>query len=219
MQTARATETGSSTKPASSNQRVQAAIARAKAKKAAAEAPVTVPEPVPVPVPEPEPELRLKDKKDVTEIKEDIIEPKLSDSNKKMADRQPAKRNDVVQDKVAINIVQKNAAPQRPEPTDVDSKQVRIAAAVAKAKAKREAQNTVNEQGTSHLSVQELEAKNEKSLNQTSPVHRVTNGKADSPLEPVNTEEQQIEMKKRRIAVAVAKAKAKKAAEKTDKLL
>jgi electron transport complex protein RnfC len=141
-----------------------------------------------------------------------------------MADRQPAKRNDVVQDKVAINIVQKNSTPQRPEPTDVDSKQVRITAAVAKAKAKREAQNTANEQGTSHLSVQELEAKNEKSLNQTSPVQtspvrRVTNGEADSPFEPVNTEEQQIEMKKRRIAVAVAKAKAKKAAEKTDKLL
>jgi electron transport complex protein RnfC len=226
MQTAQATETGSSTKPASSNQRVQAAIARAKAKKAAAEALVTepVPAPAPVPVPEPEPELSLKDKKEVTEIREKIIEPQLSDSNKKMADRQPDKRNDVVQDKVAINIVQKNSTPQRPEPTDVDSKQVRITAAVAKAKAKREAQNTANEQGTSHLSVQELEAKNEKSLNQTSPVQtspvrRVTNGEADSPFEPVNTEEQQIEMKKRRIAVAVAKAKAKKAAEKTDKLL
>ena len=43
----------------------------------------------------------------------------------------------------------------------------------------------------------------------------MTDTKTNSSVEPAKTEEQQIDMKKRRIAVAVAKAKAKKAAEKT----
>jgi electron transport complex protein RnfC len=47
----------------------------------------------------------------------------------------------------------------------------------------------------------------------------VDDNKTSSPDELANTEAQQVEVKKRRIAVAVAKAKAKKAAEKNDKLL
>jgi electron transport complex protein RnfC len=46
------------------------------------------------------------------------------------------------------------------------------------------------------------------------PAAKHSNIETNSPAELVNPEEQQVEIKKRRIATAVAKAKAKKTAEK-----
>ncbi len=89
-------------------------------------------------------------------------------------------------------------APRHQAPARTNSKQAKIAAAVAKAKAKREAQKIASNQDTP---------------NQV-PAVKINNTETNSPVELVKTEEQQMDMKKHRIAAAVAKAKAKKAAEK-----
>ena len=173
-----------STKAASSNQRVQAAIARAKAKKAAAEATNTKPD--------------LKDKNQATDLKENKIEEKPQQTKVKLVTEQSTKEQKNTQTEVPDSITSVPDSPRLQDAAKADSKQAKIAAAVAKAKAKREAQRVATEQH---------------SPNQV-PVANVENTETDSPVEPVKTEEQQIDMKKRRIAAAVAKAKAKKAAEK-----
>ena len=173
-----------SIKVASSNQRVQAAIARAKAKKAAAEATNTKPD--------------LKDKNQATDVKENKIEEKPQHTEVKLVTDLSTKEQKNTQTEIPDSITSVPDSPLLQDAAKADSKQAKIAAAAAKAKAKREAQRVATEQHTP---------------NQV-PVANVENTETDSPVEPVKTEEQQIDMKKRRIAAAVAKAKAKKAAEK-----
>jgi electron transport complex protein RnfC len=180
--TEQAVQAETSTKIASSNQRVQAAIARAKAKKAAAEATVTKPE--------------LKEKNNATDSKEKSLEEK-QDSDAKPATEQTTKTPKNTQAEVTDS-VSTIAVAQNMESTAADMKQAKIAAAVAKAKAKREAQKL---------------SKNQKPPNQV-PAEKINNTETNNALEPAETEAQQVEMKKRRIAAAVTKAKAKKAAEK-----
>ncbi|WP_293758311.1 hypothetical protein [uncultured Paraglaciecola sp.] len=88
---------------------------------------------------------------------------------------------------------------QEQQQVKADNKQARITAAVAKARAKRDAQKITNNQSTS---------------DKTAPAQKLNNTETDNPVDLVNIEEQQVEIKKRKIAVAVAKANAKKAAEK-----
>jgi len=182
-QATKAEATDTSTKAASSNRRVQAAIARAKAKKAAAETSVANPE--------------LKAKNDVTELEEKILKEQQPDADIKVATEQLAKTQKNIRAEVTPAVI----APQHQEPTKADSKQAKIAAAVAKAKAKREAKKITN---------------NQDAPNQVTAAN-VDNTETNSPVEQAKTEAQQIEMKKRKIAAAVAKAKAKKATEKADK--
>jgi electron transport complex protein RnfC len=144
--------TAASINIASSNQRVQAAIARAKAKKATIEATSRKPE--------------IVNKNEVSDVKENNIEEKQQ------------------------------------EPTETYLKQAKITTAVAKAKAKREIQKIATDQYTPN------QTKNQELAEKMSSI--ATN----DPAELTNTEEQDIDMKRRRITAAVAKAKAKKAAHK-----
>jgi electron transport complex protein RnfC len=183
-QTGQTEVTDTSTKAASSNQRVQAAIARAKAKKAAAEITVTKP--------------KLKYKNDVSHVEENKREEKQQDADVKFVTKQPAVTQKNTQTEVTESVTQVDVTPRLQEPAEADSKQAKIVAAVAKAKAKREAQKLANDQDTPNQA----------------PAAKINNTEINTPDELVKTEEQQVEMKKRRIAAAVAKAKAKKAAEK-----
>jgi electron transport complex protein RnfC len=193
-----------SSKEASSNQRVQAAIARAKAKKAAAEVAIT--------------ETKLKDTNDTITndtitngtitndtITNDTI--KVSDSNfgvkqqdtdAKVASKPPSKAKLNTQAGDTDSPLSADVASQPQESTQADNKRAKITAAVAKAKSKREAQKISNSQ------------------NDTSPVTAVkmNNSNTDNSIDLAKTGEQQIDIKKRRIAAAVTKAKAKKSAEK-----
>jgi electron transport complex protein RnfC len=174
-----------SSKAASSNQRVQAAIARAKAKKAAAEVAIT--------------EKKLKDTNDTTEVIENKFGVNQQDTDAKVVPKPPSNAKLNTQADVTDSKLSADVASQPQESTQADNKQAKIAAAVAKAKAKRAAQKIANSQNT------------------PSPVAAVkmNNSNTDNSVELAKTEEQQIDMKKRRIAVAVTKAKAKKSAEKT----
>ena len=195
QETIRAKETEPSTKSVSSNQRVQAAIERAKAKKAASEVPVTTAKPEPV----------LKDNKNVTELNKKIIQKQHNDLDDERVDEgateQLAKVNNQVQVEVKNTVIPEDVTPHQQEQQQVkaDNKQARITAAVAKARAKRDAQKITNNQSTS---------------DKTAPAQKLNNTETDNPVDLVNIEEQQVEIKKRKIAVAVAKANAKKAAEK-----
>ena len=192
QETIRPAEIDITTKPISSNQRVQAAIERAKAKKAASEVTETKPEPI------------LKNNKSVSELNEKIIQKQQNDSDVDGVDEQLAKVNNQVQVEVTNKVTPEYVSPHQQGQSEADSKQARITAAVAKAKAKREAQKIINNQG----------------MQDKIPLaQNVNNAEIDTPVRLVNTEAQQVEMKKHRITVAVAKAKAKKAAEKNDKLL
>lgn len=173
-----------STKAASSNQRVQAAIARAKAKKAAAEVAIT--------------DTELKDTTDTSDVIAKELEVEKQDIEVKVVSKPPSKAKLNTQADVADSPLSAVVAPQNQEPPLADSKQAKIAAAVAKAKAKRKAQKIANSQ------------------DEPSPVSvaKVDNSTTDNSVELAKTEEQKIDMKKRRIAAAVAKAKAKKSAEK-----
>lgn len=144
-------------KEASSNQRVQAAIARAKAKKAAAEAAKQTVEP------------EIQPKAKITTVEE---VPKTA----------PKKSKPITED---APTTESSAKTTQAKP---DDRQAKIAAAVTKAKAKRDAQK---QQAATKETVEDTN----------------TDNAAEHP-------DQQIELKKRRIAAAVAKAKAKKAAEK-----
>jgi electron transport complex protein RnfC len=174
----------SSTKVASSNQRVQAAIARAKAKKAAAEIITT--------------DTVLKDKNDATDPKESLPDQRQTDADANIVARQPSQPQKKPQIEVTKDVSNIDVISHIKEPAKADNKQARITAAVAKAKAKREAQKIAKSQNVS---------------NQI-PAAKHSNIETNSPAELVNPEEQQVEIKKRRIATAVAKAKAKKTAEK-----
>jgi electron transport complex protein RnfC len=174
----------SSTKLASSNQRVQAAIARAKAKKAAAEIITT--------------DTVLKDKNDATDPKESLPDQRQTDADANIVARQPSQPQKKPQIEVTKDVSNIDVISHIKEPAKADNKQARITAAVAKAKAKREAQKIAKSQNVS---------------NQI-PAAKHSNIETNSPAELVNPEEQQVEIKKRRIATAVAKAKAKKTAEK-----
>jgi electron transport complex protein RnfC len=183
-QEAKAEAADTSTKAASSNQRVQAAIARAKAKKAAAEVAIT--------------DTKLKDTTDTSDVIDNEIEVNQQDIEVKVVSKSPSKPKLNTQADVTDSLLSAVVAPQTQEPSLADSKQAKIAAAVAKAKAKREAQKIANSQ------------------DESSPVSaaKVDNSTTDNSVELAKTEEQQIDMKKRRIAAAVTKAKAKKSAEK-----
>ncbi|MFT6952416.1 MAG: electron transport complex protein RnfC [Paraglaciecola sp.] len=173
-----------STKAASSNQRVQAAIARAKAKKAAVEVAIT--------------DTKLKDTTDTSDVIDNELEVNQQDIEIKVVSKSPSKAKLNTQADVTDSPLSAVVAPQNQEPPLADSKQAKIAAAVAKAKAKREAKKIANSQ------------------DEPSPVSaaKVDNSTTDNSVELAKTEEQQIDMKKRRIAAAVTKAKAKKSAEK-----
>jgi electron transport complex protein RnfC len=131
-----------------------------------------------------------------------------------VVNEQLAEVNNETQVEATNHLNSEDVIPHQQAHTQADSKQARIATAVAKAKTKREAQKAANSQD-----VPNLEAINKKKPNQIPPAQKVDDNKTSSPDELANTEAQQVEVKKRRIAVAVAKAKAKKAAEKNDKLL
>lgn len=181
-------------KVASSNQRVQAAIARAKAKKAAAKMMVTEPE--------------LESIKDLTEVKENTVKEKVVEEIKEnqppivktITDQMPKAQK--AQKKTQVEVTESKSSdvtsPLPQEPSVAEIKKAKIAAAVAKAKAKRQAQKIAKTQDTE---------------NQT-PAANVNNSKTSSHVELATTEEQKMDIKKRRISAAVAKAKAKKAAEK-----
>ena len=200
------------TKVASSNQRVQAAIARAKAKKAAAE--LTPSEPEQKNKPD-TPDIKdttdtpdIKDTTDITDItdikdtKEKSLDGKLGADLKAVLEP-PTKAQSNTQTEVTNNassVVKVTTM----ESTKADIKQAKISAAVAKAKAKRQAQKMANDQSTP----------NQTSATKATKATKANNTKTNSPVEQANTEDQQVEIKKRRIAAAVAKAKAKRAAEK-----
>lgn len=170
------------TKVASSNQRVQAAIARAKAKKAAAELIISEPE--------------LEGKTNTTDTKEKGLEAKQDSDDIALIEPTKETQNDTHAEVTSnvLPIVDANTI----ETAKVDTKQAKISAAVAKAKAKRGSQKITQNQSTPNHT----------------PVAKINNTEINSSVESVNTQEQQIDIKKRRIAAAVAKAKAKKAAEK-----
>ena len=189
QETIRAKETEPRTKSVSSNQRVQAAIERAKAKKAASEVPVTDTKPEPI----------LKDNKNVTELNKKIVQKQQNDLDDVGVDEQLAKVDNQVQVEVTNTVIPEDVIPHQQQQVKADNKQVRITAAVAKARAKRDAQKITNNQSTS---------------DKTAPAQKLNNTETDNPVDLVNIEEQQVEIKKRKIAVAVAKVNAKKAAEK-----
>jgi electron transport complex protein RnfC len=173
-----------SSKEASSNQRVQAAIARAKAKKAAAEVAIT--------------ETKLKDTNDTIKVSDSNFGVKQQDTDAKVASKPPSKAKLNTQAGDTDSPLSADVASQPQESTQADNKRAKITAAVAKAKSKREAQKIANSQ------------------NDTSPVTAVkmNNSNTDNSVDLAKTGEQQIDIKKRRIAAAVTKAKAKKSAEK-----
>jgi electron transport complex protein RnfC len=192
-QVTKAQAADASTKAASSNQRVQAAIARAKAKKAAAEAIITKPV--------------LIDNNNVSDVKEnDFEENKREEKHQltvvdvivKQTTQAPKNTQNEARDSAAQDVV----PPQKLE-SNTDTKQTKITTAVAKAKAKREAQKTANSQDPP---AQVSAAKMNATIMNTTIMN--------SSDELAKTEAQQIDIKKRRIAAAVAKAKAKKTAEK-----
>jgi electron transport complex protein RnfC len=192
-QVTKAQAADASTKAASSNQRVQAAIARAKAKKAAAEAIITKPV--------------LIDNNNVSDVKEnDFEENKREEKHQltvvdvivKQTTQAPKNTQNEARDSAAQDVV----PPQKLE-SNTDTKQTKITTAVAKAKAKREAQKTANSQDPP---AQVSAAKMNATVMNTTIIN--------SSDELAKTEAQQIDIKKRRIAAAVAKAKAKKTAEK-----
>jgi electron transport complex protein RnfC len=144
--------TAASTNIASSNQRVQAAIARAKAKKATIEA--------------------------------------------------TSRKPEVVHTNEASDVKESNIEEKQQEPTETYRKQAKITTAVAKAKAKREIQRIATVQYTPNQTKNQALAENVGSI------------ETNNPADLIKTEEQDIDMKRRRITAAVAKAKAKKAAHK-----
>ncbi|MFT5923542.1 MAG: electron transport complex protein RnfC [Paraglaciecola sp.] len=183
------TETAdTTTKASSSNQRVQAAIARAKAKKVAAEIAIT--------------ETKLKVTTDTSDVIKNELEVKQQDTDVKVLSKPPSKAKLNTQADVTDSLLSADIGSQPEESTQVDNKQAKIVAAVAKAKTKRAAQKIA------------------KSQNDPSPLTaaKMYNSNIGNSVELAKTEEHHLDMKKRRItaAVAKAKAKAKRSAEKAD---
>jgi len=184
VQEVKTDESNTSTKAASSNQRVQAAITRAKAKKAAAEVTVT--------------QTELKNKTNASQIIENKREIKHQGNDVKFASKQPSEANMKDQADVNHSLHTADVSPQPQKQVITDSKQLKINAAVAKAKAKHEAQKNASRQDVPN----------------PAPAANVNSPQINISVEQAKTQEQQIDMKKRKITAAVAKAKAKKAAEK-----
>ncbi|MCF2946524.1 electron transport complex subunit RsxC [Paraglaciecola aquimarina] len=203
---------------ASSNQRVQAAIARAKAKKAAVATKSNQ-----------TPEITTEQEKsssgslNIENQDENIVESKpIVHEATKVSD---VPRTVVQQDTKKPE--QESVSPSHEENSDnqisqniAEQKQAKVAAAVAKAKAKREAQKKAK---ASEIQITKPLAKekslaNEKTLAQVEQLAEDPNNQQESSSKQ-NIEHSAIEdplvTKKRRIAVAVAKAKAKRQAEKT----
>jgi electron transport complex protein RnfC len=181
------TETAdTTTKASSSNQRVQAAIARAKAKKVAAEIAIT--------------ETKLKVTTDTSDVIKNELEVKQQDTDVKVLSKPPSKAKLNTQADVTDSLLSADIGSQPQESTQVDNKQAKIVAAVAKAKTKRAAQKIA------------------KSQNDPSPLTaaKMYNSNIGNSVELAKTEEHHLDMKKRRITAAVAKAKAKRSAEKAD---
>jgi electron transport complex protein RnfC len=181
------TETAdTTTKASSSNQRVQAAIARAKAKKVAAEIAIT--------------ETKLKVTTDTSDVIKNELEVKQQDTDVKVLSKPPSKAKLNTQADVTDSLLSADIGSQPEESTQVDNKQAKIVAAVAKAKTKRAAQKIA------------------KSQNDPSPLTaaKMYNSNIGNSVELAKTEEHHLDMKKRRITAAVAKAKAKRSAEKAD---
>jgi len=184
VQEVKTDESNTSTKAASSNQRVQAAITRAKAKKAAAEVTVT--------------QTELKNKTNASQIIENKREIKHQGNDVKFASKQPSEANMKDQADVNHSLHTVDVSPQPQKQVITDSKQLKINAAVAKAKAKHEAQKNASRQDVPN----------------PAPAANMNSPQINISVEQAKTQEQQIDMKKRKITAAVAKAKAKKAAEK-----
>jgi len=184
VQEVKTDESNTSTKAASSNQRVQAAITRAKAKKAAAEVTVT--------------QTELKNKTNASQIIENKREIKHQGNDVKFASKQPSEANMKDQADVNHSLHTADVSPQPQKQVITDSKQLKINAAVAKAKAKHEAQKNASRQDVPN----------------PAPAANMNSPQINISVEQAKTQEQQIDMKKRKITAAVAKAKAKKAAEK-----
>ena len=183
VQEVKTDESNTSTKAASSNQRVQAAITRAKAKKAAAEVTVT--------------QTELKNKTNTGQIIENKREIKHQGNDVKFASKQASEVKMKDQADVNHSLHTADVSLQYQKQVITDSKQLKITAAVAKAKAKHEAQKIANSQDVPN----------------PVPAAKVNSPQTNISVEPAKTQEQQIDMKKRRIAAAVAKAKAKKSAQ------
>ena len=184
VQEVKTDESNTSTKAASSNQRVQAAITRAKAKKAAAEVTIT--------------QTELKNKINAGQIIENKREIKHQGNDVKFASKQASDAKMEEQADVNHSLHTADVSPQPQKQVITDSKQLKINAAVAKAKAKHEAQKNASRQD----------------LPNPAPAANVNSPQINISVELAKTQEQQIDMKKRKITAAVAKAKAKKAAEK-----
>ena len=183
VQEVKTDESNTSTKAASSNQRVQAAITRAKAKKAAAEVTIT--------------QTELKNKINTGQIIENKREIKHQGNDVKFASKQASEVKMKDQADVNHSLHTADVSPQPQKQVITDSKQLKITTAVAKAKAKHEAQKIANSQDVPN----------------PVPAAKVNSPQTNISVEPAKTQEQQIDMKKRRIAAAVAKAKAKKSAQ------
>jgi electron transport complex protein RnfC len=175
-------ESNTSTKAASSNQRVQTAITRAKAKKAAAEVTIT--------------QTELKNKINASQIIENKREIKHQGNDVKFASKQPSEAKMEEQADVNHSLHTADDSPQPQKQVITDSKQLKINAAVAKAK--HEAQKNASRQD----------------LPNPAPAANMNSPQINISVELAKTQEQQIDMKKRKITAALAKAKAKKADEK-----
>ena len=183
VQEVKTDESNTSTKAASSNQRVQTAITRAKAKKAAAEVTIT--------------QTELKNKINTGQIIENKREIKHQGNDVKFASKQASEVKMKDQADVNHSLHTADVSLQYQKQVITDSKQLKITTAVAKAKAKHEAQKIANSQDVPN----------------PVPAAKVNSPQTNISVEPAKTQEQQIDMKKRRIAAAVAKAKAKKSAQ------
>ncbi|MGJ8682313.1 electron transport complex subunit RsxC [Paraglaciecola sp.] len=194
-------------KPASSNQRVQAAIARAKAKKAAAaQTAKNNEEPASESLSNNENET-LKSKKHLGSQTGAIIEPKSIAPN---TSAKESKSKETELD------------PSSSKAADV--KQARVAAAVAKAKAKRAKQKTSEQANTIEPSDKPSNEPSETAQAPTPAAEKNQDEKAVDQTQETQTPVQEeastdakndaLAIKKRRIAQAVAKAKAKRQTEK-----
>jgi electron transport complex protein RnfC len=181
VQEVKTDESNTSTKAASSNQRVQAAITRAKAKKAAAEVTIT--------------QTELKNKINTGQIIENKREIKHQGNDVKFASKQAREVKMKNQADFNHSLHTADVSLQYQKQVITDSEQLKITTAVAKAK--HEAQKIANSQDVPN----------------PVPAAKVNSPQTNISVEPAKTQEQQIDMKKRRIAAAVAKAKAKKSAQ------
>jgi Na+-translocating ferredoxin:NAD+ oxidoreductase subunit C len=183
VQEVKTDESTTSAKAASSNQRVQAAITRAKAKKTAAEVTIT--------------QTEQNNKINAGQIIGNKPEIKHQGNDVKFASKQASDAKMKDQADLSHSLHTADVSPQLQKQVITDSKQLKINAAVAKAKAKHEAQKNASSQVVPN----------------PVPAAKVNSPQTNILVEPAKTQEQQIDMKKRRIAAAVAKAKAKKSAQ------